>query len=478
MGDTRIADRPLSVARPTQVRFAVLAAACTVAVIIYVHRVGFARALPALQDSLHLTDPQLSWLTAVFLLAYGGFEIPFGLLGDKLGTRHLLTLLVLGWSLATGLVSLVVLLPAAGGLPLAFLLTVRFLFGLFQAGAFPSLSRVLTDWAPVRARASAQGLIWTCTRLGGMFSPLLVGWLIVRCGGWRVPLWIIAGLGAVWCAAFWPWFRNRPGDMAAVNDAERELIDAGRPPGPSGHAGIPWRAMLRSRSVWALCLLYGCGGFAANFYVTLLPTYLSKQRGLPDETTSWLSGLPFVFGLVACFLGGLISDTIIRRTGNRKWGRRLTGTVGTLVGGAAWLFVGVVPDAVTLGVLLCLIFFCNDLAMAPAWASCADVGERYAGTLGGAMNMVGNLTGAAGNLIAGYLFGQELALPGGVLLPGNAVLFVIYACAFWLAALCWQGVDVTKPLPYGGPPPGREAPSVPEIADEGVRLPRPGERGA
>jgi MFS family permease len=420
-------------APPTQIRYVVLAAACVVAVIVYVHRVGFARALP----ELNLTAEQEGWLQAMFLLAYGGFEIPAGLLGDRWGVRHLLTMLVLGWSLATGCVALVVFLPDVWMLPFAFLLVIRFLFGMFQAGAFPSISRMTTDWVPVGGRASAQGLIWMSTRLGGMIITPLVGWLIVLCGSWEMPLWILAALGVVWCAAFWPWFRNRPEDMPRVNAAERALITAGRGPAV-GHGSIPWRRMLRSRSIWALCLMYGFGGFAANFFVTLLPTYLKKycHLQLTTDEVDWIPSFPFAFGLVACLGGGLLSDWIIRRTGNRKRGRRLQGSIALIVGGLGWWSLNFAGTAWVLGALLCLIFFCNDLSMGPAWASCADIGERYAATLGGAMNMVGNLTGVAGNLLAGYLFGA-----------GHAEsVFWIYGCSFGLAAICWMCVDVTQRL--------------------------------
>ena len=61
----------------------------------------------------------------------------------------------------------------------------------------------------------------------------------------------------------------------------------------------------------------------------------------------------------------------------------LVGTIGT-------------RNPVWLGVLLCATFFGNDLAMGPAWAACADIGERSAATLGGTMNMIGSFTGAAG----------------------------------------------------------------------------------
>jgi MFS family permease len=194
--------------------------------------------------------------------------------------------------------------------------------------------------------------------------------------------------------------------------------------------------MLRSRSVWALCLMYGCGGFAANFYVTLLPSFLENQRGLPTATAKWIAGLPFACGMVACIGGGLFSDWFIRRTGNRRWGRRVCGLVGFTCSGLGWLLLPMVHDPLPLGVLICAIFFFNDVNMGPAWASVADIAERYAGTLGGAMNMTAAIFGAAGNLAAGYLFagGREW------------LLFGVYACSVWMSGVAVLVMDVTRPL--------------------------------
>ena len=74
--------------------------------------------------------------------------------------------------------------------------------------------------------------------------------------------------------------------------------------------------------------------------------------------------------------------------------------------------------------------------MGPAWASCADVGERYAGTLSGAMNMTGAFFGAAGAVFAGYCLRRH----------EDELLFIVYACSYALAAMCWLAVDVTRPL--------------------------------
>lgn len=433
---TRTPHPPSAPVRPTHVRYQVLAAACSLAVLTYVLRQGFVGGTPYIKEALALNDEQVGYLAAVWLVAYGAFQVPGGLLGDWFGGRHLLTLLVLGWALLIGAVALTALLPAGGWLPFAFLLVLRFLFGALQAGGFPALARILADWMPLRQRGFAQGLVWTFSRLGGAFAPLLYLWLFRASGGWAPPFGLLAGLGLLWCAGFWPWFRNTPGEMKQVNAAERELIESGRPLALTRASRMPWFLFLRSRNVWALCLMYGFGGFSGNFITSLLPVYLRDHRGLSGDATAWLSGLPLACGIVSCVLGGILSDWLIRRLGDRKWGRRLVGFVSLALAGVAVLFVPWVEEVWLLAALFSAMFFFNDASMGPAWASCADVGEHYAGTLSGAMNMVGAFLGAAGMAFAGYFFRRSWDVP----------VFIVFASSYGLASLCWLAVDVTKPL--------------------------------
>ncbi len=159
----------------------------------------------------------------------------------------------------------------------------------------------------------------------------IVGYTLL--GDWKLSLVLVAGLGLLWCLVFWPWFRNQPEEMPQVNQAERKLIESGRGvQGGHGHGPVPWAKMARSPSVWALCGMYGFLGFSGNFYLTLLPTYLKNHRLLDSTTMGWLSGLPFGFGVIACFTGGWFSDAIIRRWGKR-WGRRIVGADGPDPGG-------------------------------------------------------------------------------------------------------------------------------------------------
>jgi sugar phosphate permease len=422
--------------QPTRVRYGVLAAACSLAIITYIHRVGFATASAELKTVLGLTDTHIGRLMAAFMIGYGIFEMPWGLLADRFGVRNVLAAIILGGSTLTACLALVGFLPRDLGLIVAVLILLRFAFGSFQAGTFPAIARTMADWMPTTERGSAQGSVWMASRIGGAAAPLLVVWMFAAMRDWKMPLVLLAVLGWIWCAVFWPWFRNRPAEMPQVNEQERKLIEAGRPAHAAhGHGDVPWGRMLRSPSIWALCAMYGFLGFSGNFYLTLLPTYLKNHRGLDSQTAGWLTSLPFAFGVAACFLGGWFSDAVIRRWGKR-WGRRIVGATGLMLAGLSIAAVPWVEGTMAMGFLLILTFFGNDLAMGPAWAAAADIGERHAGVLSGAMNMMGSFMAAFQSDIIGRLLdANNLVAP-----------FLILAASYALGTLCWVGVDVRKTL--------------------------------
>lgn len=431
------AARARASARPTQVRYRVLAAACALAIVTYVLRVGFSTASGELKEPLGLNTRQLGYLMAAFMVAYGIFEVPWGAIGDRLGVRKVLVIVALGGSATTAAVALVAWLPGAAALPFLLLLLLRFLFGAFQAGTFPNLARMMADWMPTTERGTAQGMIWTCSRLGGMLAPILLAAFFKSFTDWSTPLVIASGFGVVWCLGFWPWFRNRPEETRGVNKEEQVLIATGRAKSTTaGHGPIPWGGILKSRSAMALCAMYGCLGYSGNFFLTLLPDYLKTHRHLSTDVAARLTSIPFGAGIVACLAGGFASDWVIRKSGSKRWGRRIVGAFGMSLAGLAFISTLWTTDVVMLGMLLAITFFSNDLAMGPAWAAAADIGEEHTGTLSGAMNMCASFMAAVGALVAGHLFES-----GSTRLP-----FVLFAAAYGLGALCWLRVDVTETL--------------------------------
>jgi MFS transporter, ACS family, glucarate transporter len=435
---------------PSRVRYQVLSVVCVLAVVTYLQRLGFSSASPEIMRSLHLDSRHIGDLAAAFLIAYGIFQVPGGLLGDRLGGRTVLTLLVLGWSLLTAVVAVTIFLPASMDLRLfdrdwilpvqfGFLLVMRFLFGAFQAGGFPVLGRIMADWMRLDERGFAQGTIWMISRFGGFLVPFVFAGLFWFFDDWPMPFVILGGLGLVWCGFFWRWFRNHPSEMESVNAAERALIAAGRGEPLKNRPRTPWRRMTTSLSVWSLCLMYGFVGFPGNFFTNMVPTYLSEERStLSPHVRAWLAALPLGFGAVACILGGVLSDWLIRRTGSRRWGRRAVGMMGPVVAALAFFSVHQAQETWLLGLLLTVTFFGNDLIMGSAWASCADVGERFAGTLSGAMNMTGAFAGAGAMALAGRLLNKSSDW------YNPSLMFGIFASSYAVAAVCWLGIDATK----------------------------------
>src|ERR1700677_3189805 len=179
--------------KASRTRYSIVALAIGLAILSYVQRVAISQAAGPIAHDLHLDKQQMGLVFGAFGLSYALFELPMGLLGDRLGARRGLTRIVLAWSAFTALTG--VAWSATS------LYIVRFLFGAGEAGCFPNLTRMLSVWLPRRERMTAQSLMWACTRWGGAATPPLV-LIVVRLCGWRWAFVCFALLGVVWCAVF------------------------------------------------------------------------------------------------------------------------------------------------------------------------------------------------------------------------------------------------------------------------------------
>ena len=152
------------------VRYRVLAFTVALAGITYLDRVCIAQAAQDVMRDLSLSTRQMAFVFSAFTIAYALFEVPTGAWGDRIGTRRLLTRIVIWWSSFT--------IATAAAFNFTSLLAVRFLFGAGEAGAFPNVSKTFSRWFPVTERGTAQGIFFAGAHLGGGLTPLLVGALL------------------------------------------------------------------------------------------------------------------------------------------------------------------------------------------------------------------------------------------------------------------------------------------------------------
>jgi MFS transporter, ACS family, glucarate transporter len=414
--------------RATRTRHWVVVFAVTLAMITYIDRVCISQAVPYMRDALGLSDSQMGTVFMAFGMAYAIFEIPSGFLGDWLGPRRVLMRVVLWWSFFT----------AATGRAWSFwsLCVTRFLFGAGEAGCFPNVTKAFTLWLPKAERTRAMGIVWMGARWGGAVTPLLM-YLVFMVTSWRNAFALFGGLGVVWAVIFYLWFRDHPRDHPSVNAAELELLRENEV-NLTGHAHVPWGKLATSPTVWMLWGQYFCISYGWYFYITWLPTYLKEARGVTPEKNAFLSGLPLLLGGVGCLLGGFLLGWLVRRSISVSFSRRFLGFVGCTIASGLLLWSAYIKDPQLAMLSMGLAGFANDLTLPGAWASCMDVGGRFAGTLSGSMNMMGNLGGMAGPFVVGF-----------VLQFTNRnweITFWLSSVIYFLGGLCWLFMDPVTPL--------------------------------
>lgn len=417
---------------PTRVRYWVVVFAIALSVVTYIDRVCISLAAPFMIKDLHLTQVEMGYAFAAFAWAYSLFEVPGGFLGDWIGPRRVLMRIVIWWSFFT----------AATGWAWNFVsLTVtRFLFGAGEAGCFPNLTKAFTTWLPQRERVKAQGIMWMSARWGGAFTPPLV-YLVFQLVSWRHAFEIFGGLGIIWAVFFYFWFRDNPRDKKGVNAAELELLK-GSEELAAGHAHVPWRKFMASRQVWLLSMQYFCLSYGWYFYITWLPTYLKESRGLTLGASAILGILPLFLGGVGCSFAGFISGPVTRLTGSVAKSRRLMSYIGFTGASGLLIFSTRLQDPVLAMVAMGFASFCNDLVMPGAWGACMDVGGKYAGTLSGTMNMMGNFGGAVSPMLIGYILRWTHS--------NWDVTFYVSAAVYFMGVFCWMFLDpVTELAPDG-----------------------------
>ncbi|MGC4252508.1 MAG: MFS transporter [Sphingobium sp.] len=369
--------------KPSRVRYGVVGFALSLAVIAYIQRVAIGQAAGPIAHDLHLDKEQLGLVLGAFGLSYALFEIPMGLLGDKLGARRVLARIVFLWSIFTAL--------TGAAWNMASMWTVRFLFGAGEAGCFPNLTRMLSQWLPRGERIRAQALLWASTRWGGAIAPPLA-LLGINLFGWRWSFVALAALGGIWCLFFLARFRERPADHPGVNAAELALLEDSQAL-VEQHDAAWWRILARPQTM-LMMIQYFCWSYVWYFFVTWMPTYLQEAHGQSAAATAGLSVLPLFFGGLGSLVSGMLPLAI-----PRHWV-----AIFAFVMVAALLCC--VPQTSNIAILIALmaaISFCGDLTVPISWNACVEIGKGYTATVSAAMNMTANLSGFVAPWIAGIL---------------------------------------------------------------------------
>ena len=404
----------------SRVRWFVLFLISLAYLITYMDRANISVTAGSMASEFGLSKTDMGLVFSAFAWAYAIGQIPGGWLADRFGPKRVLLAIVSFWSVMTALTAW-----ASG---LISLFVIRFVFGLGEAGAFPTATRAMQLWFPKEERGIIQGVTHCFSRLAVAVTPF-VAVTIMAAFGWRWVFYSFALMGLAWALWFAAVYRDRPQDHPRVNEAELGHI-RGAAVDAAVHSTakqtVPWRRIFSSPNMWYIAAAYFCFFYGSYFYLTWFPTYLLEHLHLSLQSVGILASVPLITAMIGDVLGGWLTDALYRRTGRLTLSRRSVAAP-ALLGAAAFLIpAATTSDAMTAIVCLAASNFFLDAVLGPAWAVPMDVAGPASGTVTGVMNTSGAVGASISPLVFGALVqGGSWSYPffvtAGVLITGALI---------------------------------------------------------
>lgn len=402
----------------------------------YIDRTVLSAAAPKIQSEFHLDAIQMGIVMSAFFWSYALLQLPAGLLADRFGQKKVLGVAVLWWSAATAMTGL-----ASG---FRSLVGLRVALGVGEAGAYPSNAGIATRWFPRKERATVAGIFDSGSKLGGAIALPLIAWMLAAFD-WKMTFALTGLLGVAWFVVWQLTFTDTPAAHRRVNAAELAHIESDQTIRTTQHpARMQWRKLFAHRNVWAMCIGFFMINYNSYFFITWLPTYLMKERGMSVLQMGWMASLPLLASIVVEILAGWASDRVFASGKLSLTATRKLFLVIGLVMASSIGFAAFAHSAWVAVLLLCIAKSGTTVAASQVWALPGDVAPPNAVSMvAGLQNTVSNLGGVVGPIVTGAIVGATGSFVPALLFSSALIGIAIVNYLFLLGKV--------EPIQFGGP---------------------------
>lgn len=384
--------------RATKVRWKIFVLMLILLTINYIDRSSISIAMPLISKEFNIDHAIQGLVLGAFFWTYSAMQIPGGWLADKYGARKAISFATMAWGafqalcgLTTGWISMYL---------------ARLGLGIAEAPILPAGGRLNRVWMPATERSRGATIMNSGGELGSALGALIIAGLIVLTGSWRWAF-VIAGVISVLAGWFaFHYIKNNPREHPGVNEAEAQLIEKSRAEELASDphdSGKPWYYLFQYRAVWGLVF----GWFSRNTIIygimTWAPIYLAERRGFNIKAMGGAIFIIFMVGFAGELVAGFTADKWLKSGAHpRKVISTILG-IASLAATAAILTVTQVSSPVLAVIMLCITMF--FIAMSGLyWSIPSIVGtQRTVGTIGGIMNLGGNIAGVIIPVLTGLI---------------------------------------------------------------------------
>ncbi len=362
----------------------------------YVDRGNLSIAAASVMHDFQLPPSSMGVLLSAFFWTYAAFQIPAGLIVDKLGIRVVYSCGFLVWSLASAGMAL-----SRGP---GEILTLRLVLGLAESvGPLASLAFIRQNF-----KGPEQGLPVSIYIAGQTIGPAcgaLLGSTLLADFGWRA-MFAATGLGALLWVPFWAHF------------APRRQMERTAAPKASKFIRWPWRSMVASPSLWALSASVLFFSYYWYFVLTWMPAYLTMARGYSTIGMGRILSIPLFAMALVNVLAGFLADKLIVLRGT-VFGVRLSFLSLGLIGAGAILLLNVLPGRSPVLPVLTISICSFGIASSSFWAIAQYTSPSVmVGRAIGFLNTISQIGGIGAPLITGWSLGPHKDFRLAILLAG------------------------------------------------------------
>ena len=388
----------------------------------YIDRSTLAIANHDIASSLHFSPTQMGALLSAFAWTYALFQLPIGILTDRLGPHLMLSAGMVLWSLAQ-------LISGTVG-SFGHFIAARAALGFGESPMFTAGARACVDWFPVKDRGLPLGVFNAASSLGPAVAPPLLTALMLAFG-WRV-MFMTMGIVGLLVALAWG-LAYRPPQSAAIPDEDIATIQAGNlgADGDVSPGSTPWRGLFAVPTTWAL--IGGLFGivYVTWLYVSWLPDYLESARHVSVARTGVLAAIPQFAGFVGGCLGGFVSDALAHRDVEPILARKIPTVAGLALAGVLTAIAPFVADTGLALAIMSFAMFCAYGAGSCSWALGASLtAPAMVATLESVQNIGGSIGGALAPLVTGVVVQHTGGFGPAFLVAGVAALLSAVSYAF------------------------------------------------
>lgn len=395
--------------KKTHYRWAVLTIIFVCYVVCMADRSNVGAVLPFIKSEFSFSNFQVGAISSFFFLGYAIIQIPAGFYLGKKGSRGIVSIAILGFSIITFLIG-----TASNAIQL---ILYRLGLGLMEGPSPVGMTSTINQWFPPKEKATATGVYIASTQLAPVIAPPLAVWITMTYG-WRYVFYFFAIPGVILAIVWYFVVRSKPEECKNVSKPELEYIRQGEENIVSEKVestSLGWidkvirykkiealssnKEVFKSWNIWGNTLAYFCMNNVLYGMLTWIPSYLVTAKHYSFMKMGFVAAAPSIGGLVGALCGGWISDKIFLKR------RKPTMLITALTTAIMMVILINCPENVTvMGICLFMTGLCLNIGWPAFTAYLMNLTKRETYPVAIAVvNSGGNLGGFFSPMIIGLL---------------------------------------------------------------------------